>query len=251
MRLFNQALLAKHAWRLLQNPETLCAQVLKARYYPQGMLADTAFPGNASTTWRAIEYGLELVKKGMIWRIGNGASVRVWRAPWIPRESFLKPITSQGRCRLRWVSDFLNPDGSWNEQLLDRWFLPIDIQEILKIQTSTRNESDFIAWHHEKSGAFSVRSAYRLGREEQLRSEGRQATSAQPLGTSGDWKLIWQCPVPPKVRIFAWKLARNALATQVSMARRGMETLPTCTICGTEDETTFHAMLLCPHARAL
>jgi hypothetical protein len=149
------------------------------------------------------------------------------------------------------VSDFLNPDGSWNEHLLDRWFLPIDIQEILKIQTSTRNESDFIAWHHEKSGAFSVRSAYRLGREEQLRSEGRQATSAQPLGTSGDWKLIWQCPVPPKVRIFAWKLARNALATQVSMARRGMETLPTCTICGTEDETTFHAMFLCPHARAL
>jgi hypothetical protein len=75
MRLFNQALLAKQAWRLLQNPETLCAQVLKAKYYPQGMLADTAFPGNASTTWRAIEYGLELVKKGMIWRIGNGASV--------------------------------------------------------------------------------------------------------------------------------------------------------------------------------
>ncbi|KAK1628081.1 hypothetical protein QYE76_002396 [Lolium multiflorum] len=155
MRLFNQALLAKQAWSLLQQPDNLCAQVLKAKYYPQGLLTDTVFSGNASPTWRGIEYGLELVKKGMIWRIVNGASVRAWRAPWIPRESFLKPITRQGRCRLRWVSDFLNPDGSWNEQLLDRWFLPIDVQEILKIRTSNRNEGDFIAWHHEKLGMFT------------------------------------------------------------------------------------------------
>jgi hypothetical protein len=251
MRLFNQALLAKQAWRLLQQPDTLCAQVLKAKYYPQGLLTDTVFSGNASPTWRGIEYGLELVKKGMIWRIGNGASVRAWRAPWIPRESFLKPITRQGRCRLRWVSDFLNPDGSWNEQLLNRWFLPIDVQEILKIRTSNRNDEDFIAWHHEKLGMFTVRSAYRLALEEQLRAAGRQATSAQPLGRSADWKLIWQCPVPPKVRIFAWKLARNALATEANMAHRGIRTLSTCKICGSADETTYHAMITCPHARGL
>jgi hypothetical protein len=57
--------------------------------------------------------------------------------------------------------------------------------------------------------------------------------------------------VPAKVRIFAWKLARNAIATQAYMARRGMETLATYTICGREDETSYHAMLKCPRARAL
>jgi hypothetical protein len=41
MRLFNQALLARQAWRLIQCPDTLCAQILKAKYYPSGSIVDT------------------------------------------------------------------------------------------------------------------------------------------------------------------------------------------------------------------
>ena len=53
-RLFNQALLARQAWRLLIKPNSLCAQVLKARYYSEGRLEDTVFSENASPTWQAI-----------------------------------------------------------------------------------------------------------------------------------------------------------------------------------------------------
>jgi hypothetical protein len=104
MRLFNQALLARQAWRLIQYPETLCAQLLKAKYFPNGSLIDTVFTGNGSSSWHAIEYGLELLKQGVIWRVGNGVSIRAWRDPWIPRDCNYRPHTSQGRCRYRWVT---------------------------------------------------------------------------------------------------------------------------------------------------
>jgi hypothetical protein len=63
MRLFNQALLARRAWRLVNSPNTPCAQILKAKYYPDGALLDTVFTANGSSSWLAIVHGLELLKK--------------------------------------------------------------------------------------------------------------------------------------------------------------------------------------------
>jgi hypothetical protein len=121
MRLFNQALLARQAWRLIEFPNTLCAQLLKAKYYPNGSLLDTVFTGNDSSTWHAIEHGLELLKKGAIWRVGNGAKIWSWRDPWIPRDGYHQPRLVQGRCRYRWAANFLEHDGSWNEQRLNQY----------------------------------------------------------------------------------------------------------------------------------
>ncbi|KAK3141905.1 hypothetical protein QOZ80_4BG0339710 [Eleusine coracana subsp. coracana] len=81
LRLFNKALLARQAWRLIQFPDSLCAQLLKAKYNPRGELIDTVFAADASPTWRGIEHGLELLKQGVIWRIGPGTKVRIWQDP--------------------------------------------------------------------------------------------------------------------------------------------------------------------------
>ncbi|CAO2188287.1 unnamed protein product [Urochloa humidicola] len=98
LRLFNQALLARQAWRLIEYPDSLCARLLKAKYYPRGCLVDTAFCTNPSQTWQAVLHGLDLLKEGIIWRIGNGTQVQIWRDPWIPRDWSLRVTTNKGRC---------------------------------------------------------------------------------------------------------------------------------------------------------
>ena len=105
-RIFNQALLARQAWRLLFRPDSLCARLLKSKYYPNGNLEDTVFTGNASPTRTTISHGLELLKKGLIWRIGDGSKIRVWRDNWMPRPFSYKPISQQGRCRIRFFRGF-------------------------------------------------------------------------------------------------------------------------------------------------
>jgi hypothetical protein len=61
MKLFSQALLAKQAWRLIERPDSLCARVLQAKYFPNGNKLETAFPTIQSPTWKAIVH--ELSKK--------------------------------------------------------------------------------------------------------------------------------------------------------------------------------------------
>ena len=49
MRAFNQALLAKQAWHLIESPNSLCSGFLKAKYFPSGHLLDTVFPTGGSS----------------------------------------------------------------------------------------------------------------------------------------------------------------------------------------------------------
>jgi hypothetical protein len=69
---FNIAMLAKQGWRMIQNLDSLCAQILKAKYSPNGDILQARAHGGISYTWRSILEGFKLMKKRMIWRIGNG-----------------------------------------------------------------------------------------------------------------------------------------------------------------------------------
>lgn len=65
------------------------------------------------------------------------------------------------------------------------------------------------------------------------------------------WSNIWSSPVPQKIRIFAWRLAKDALAMRKNKFRRTLEASGTCVICGQGDEDGHHAVVMCTTARAL
>jgi hypothetical protein len=77
LHLFNLAMLARQAWRLVMAPDSLCARLLLARYYPDGdLMAAQEGPG-ISYSWRSIIRGIQALKKGIIWRVGDGEQIRI------------------------------------------------------------------------------------------------------------------------------------------------------------------------------
>ena len=57
LELFNIALLGKHGWRLMTEPNSLCARVLKGRYSPNCDFMQATVPCFSSAMWRAIIAG--------------------------------------------------------------------------------------------------------------------------------------------------------------------------------------------------
>jgi hypothetical protein len=94
IEIFNLALLARQAWRLLTSPESLCFQVLKSIYFPNDELLNATAGNNPSKTWRAICDGIEVPNHGLIKHIGDGKSTKIWECNWIPRATMLKPFCS-------------------------------------------------------------------------------------------------------------------------------------------------------------
>jgi hypothetical protein len=84
MSLFNQAMLGRQCWRLLTEPSSLCARVLKARYYHKCDFWDAPQPRSSSYTWRSIQFGMQLLKKGVRWGIGDGTKTKILLDNWIP-----------------------------------------------------------------------------------------------------------------------------------------------------------------------
>jgi hypothetical protein len=76
-----------------------------------------------SYTFRSILRGVELLKEGLVWRIGDGSNVNIWDDPWLPRDGALKPITPRRQCIYTKVSELISPITSqWDVQLVTENF---------------------------------------------------------------------------------------------------------------------------------
>lgn len=116
---FNLAMLAKQCWRLWQCPTSLCAHVLKAKYFANSSLLEAMPKTGMSYTWRSVLRGLEIMKQGMLWRVGDGGDLKIWDDPWLPRDFSRRPITPRGSNILTYVEELIGPiTGSWDEELV-------------------------------------------------------------------------------------------------------------------------------------
>lgn len=193
---FDLAMLARQAWRILQNPSSLCARVLSARYYPGKSLLEATPNSGISYAWRSILKGIQLLKRGIIWRLGNGENTEIWKDPWIPRGVTRRVLTQKGRNLITRVAELIDPNtNTWDTQLVQQTFLPEDVSLILQIPIHEHSD-DFLAWHFDKK--VDERSDFK-------------------------WRNLWTLPLPNKVIHFLWRVTNYSLPLRTKLHHRAKQ----------------------------
>ena len=139
MEIFNLALLARKAWRLLIGELSLSARILKAVYFLEGSILEAELGSHPSQIWRSILDGHDVLIQGFVRRIGDGETMEVWRHNWIPSDRVRRPITSLSQYPPKLVSELIDSTtASWKEDLIRATLTRFDAEEILKIPLCTR-----------------------------------------------------------------------------------------------------------------
>ena len=68
-------------------PNSLLSQIMDAKYYLGSNILYAQLGTRHTYAWRSIHNYCDLLKEGLVWRIGNGTQVRIWKDRWIPRPS--------------------------------------------------------------------------------------------------------------------------------------------------------------------
>lgn len=175
------------------NPNSLCAQVLKAKYFADGCVLDAKPKHNMSYTWRSILAGIAVLKKGLIKRIGDGADTCIWTDDWLPRDISRKPYTPRGGSLLTKVQELIDPaTTTWDAELVRATFWEEDANIVLSIPVH-EGMDDLVAWHYNKNGIFSVKSAYKVYIEDRDRQRVRRqqrSSSASPAGGGAGMETV-------------------------------------------------------------
>jgi hypothetical protein len=197
---FNLAMLAKQVWRLVTDKDSLCATVLRAKYYPQGDILKAGPKSGSSFTWQSIVAGIATFKRGYIWRIGTGENVNIYTDPWIPSSPNRKILTPRGQAVLTKVSELLDPiSGSWDLDLLKTIFYDIDVNRILEIPLTNQGFDDFITRNYNKNGRYWVRSGYHLQWKFSFGARVGKLALPSSSVTNHVWKVVWGLKLPSKI----------------------------------------------------
>ena len=148
---FNDAMLAaKQMWKLIREPDSFVARVLKAKYFHDCNVLHAGLVQRPSYVWHSLWEAKHVILKGLYWLISNGVGISVWYSCWIPRQSTSNVVLSM---KVAWedatVADFIYFDiGVWREGLLRDVFLPCDVEVISKIPMSRLWPLDQFVCHY-------------------------------------------------------------------------------------------------------
>ncbi|XP_042958109.1 uncharacterized protein LOC122293655 [Carya illinoinensis] len=244
---FNRALLAKQGWRIIQEPASLLAQVFKEKYFKTGNLMEARVGYCPSQIWRSLMSVKDLIKTGLVWRVGNGRSIKIWKDKWVSIPSTFKVQTPNKILDYNaTVSELIEDESkTWKKELVQAIFSQEEAKRICSIPISVKGMDDKMIWGLSEKGTFTVKSAYHADLGIKNQNMGETSSGDQSKGL---WGRLWRLTSSSKVKIFLWKALNGILPTRSTLFKRKVTDNSTCPICSREEETDIHVLWDCPAA---
>ena len=194
-----------------------------------------------SFAWQSLLKARHVIKKGMMWRVGDGSQIRVFHDNWIPGSFPTKAVSRTPRGEDdSTVSSLIDQTvKEWNGHLIDLKLAPLMAQKIKAIPLSTAMMGDCLVWPRTRDGNYLVKTGYQLLGE----FENREVAS----GSSNNdlrsfWKGIWKLRIPNKIKNFYWRACTESLPTLANLHRCKVINSPLCSNCGKDSETALHTL---------
>ncbi|XP_042954621.1 uncharacterized protein LOC122291036 [Carya illinoinensis] len=208
---------------------------------------DAKLKGAPSFIWRSLWSSLGILKEGLVWRVGNGSGIKIWKDKWLPR-----PVTYQIQTPINMldsetrVEPLIDKDcRSWTVDLVQSVFREEEAKLICSIPISRRGASDRRIWVGSDRGTYTIKSAYFIETKLSNRSFGEPSTTGSK---NSEWRDLWRLEVPGKVKILIWKCLNNILPTKDRLYKKNIVDNYLCPVCEREKETIMHALWVCPAA---
>lgn len=162
--------------------------------------------------------------------MGNGEDILATTDPWL-RTKYDCCVEQNNfyAGRSEKVASLFTPgEKKWNTQLIKACFLEFDANAILSMPIPQREIKDKVAWMGSNNGVYSAKSGYRYWFD----LNHGNSTIQQNSG----WKLVWNLPIPHKVKVFVWRFCRNTIAVRKKLSSRGIRLPISCPMCMSDIE---------------
>ncbi|XP_050365473.1 uncharacterized protein LOC126784002 [Argentina anserina] len=245
---YNMALLGKQCWRLMSNPYSTWARVLKARYFPKCGFMQAGKGRSPSWGWSSLIAARDELMMENHWLVGNGNLIDVWHDHWLPPPhsgtvSIVHGTPNPPPLLVNSIIDWEN--CSWDLRGISDFIAPHMIQCIINCRHGSLFDIDKLVWPYNKRGEYTVKGGYHHLHQKSVKLVTSGPSSSHTIHNSV-WKLIWNMKTIPKIRLFLWRTLSNAGPTYFNMHKRKLIPCPTCPICHQQEESFTHTLLLCP-----
>lgn len=220
---------------------------MKARYFRDSSILEAKGRKYQSYGWASLLSGIDLLKKGSRYTVGDGDTIRLGIDNVIdahpPRP--IRVVESHKGNSLGCLISKTGTSRSWDTTKIATYVDPRDQSSLLNIHLAREETSDTLLWNYNNSGDYSVRSGYWMLTHDPFEPHDHVPI---PTGSTDLKNKVWKLPIMPKIKHFLWRAISQALATMTRLVSRGMKLDKTCPRCRREEESINHALFTCPFA---